>query len=277
MSSTIDALMGGPRSKLFSAVMSRDSDEVAKELDNGADANAMEPMFAKALILGTPLMQAATLGDLESAKALANRTKPNVKTRLGRTALMHAAAASHAPIVELLAKMENPWEQDESGRTALFMIGGDFHTRSQSLSEESQIDCARWLLKFGGAELALVADKNGVTALMAAASNRNERLGIFLSEHSDIRAVDGNGRTALMRAAAAGCVELVAALAPLSDIMAVDTNGVSATELAGAFMMGSDVREKICGILLAAHEARVLESSVDGMASSMGGQRRAVL
>lgn len=277
MSSAWPLAMHG-RSQLFSAVINLDADEVAKELDNGGDPNAMEPMFTKAFMLGTPLMQAAALGDLKSVKALASKTTPNAKTRLGKTALMHAAASSHAPIVEVLAKIENPREKDENGRSALFMIGGNFNPRGQSLSEESQIECAKWLLAFGGAGLGLMVDNGGETALMAAAAGRNEELAIFLMDHCDVRAVDGNGRTALMRAAAAGCERLVAALAPLSDIMAADNNGVDAAGHAEAVAgMGIEARAKICGIILAAHEKKTLERAAGAAAPRRGDARRQLL
>ena len=265
------SMMPKGRSEVFSAALDGDEQALAGALSRGGDPNEMSPMMCKALVFGTPLMQAAALGHVGCARILAPLTTPNIHDKFGRTALMRAAMSSSSKIVELLSQVENPLGRDFGGDMPMFMIGrGEDNWRKQGQhTEAEQIECAKHLLLAGGAD-ALAPRENGETALMAAIANASDGLALFLAQHCDIRALDGEGRTALMWAAFSGRETLVAALAPHSDIWAVDKNGLDAKRHAYARQRaaGDDVGGRIAAALMSIHEKNVLSQTVGGAPKS---------
>jgi ankyrin repeat protein len=144
------------------------------------------------------LIRAGESGDLERARALLGEgADVNARDRLGRTALLNAAAYGHARLVGLLLEAgAGPDLKTDEGVTPL-MCAPDEEIGS--------------LLVEAGADVN--AEQHGFTALMAAAIHgRCPLLRLLIDTGADIEAAEFRGFTPLMLACQHGRREAVAAL-----------------------------------------------------------------
>src|SRR3569833_54205 len=103
---------------LHIAVAKQNREMVSLLLDAGALVNRQA-----SLVLFTPLMSIAVKGNAETAELLLSLgAKPDLKTTVGATALMHAVLHRHRSVVEtLLAHGARKDLTNNRGRTALAM------------------------------------------------------------------------------------------------------------------------------------------------------------
>jgi ankyrin repeat protein len=116
----------------------------------------------------------------------------------GATALMHAAKWGRMDCVSALLLMSDPGKSDPLKATALHFA-----------AEGGHAGCVQALLE-ADPSLALLADYQGLTPLMRAASGRHADCAELLIPHSDAQAVDRQGKSALDRAWAAKALDITA-------------------------------------------------------------------
>lgn len=162
-----------------------DSAEVIKLIKNGANVNAQDAENY------TPLILAAGQAGLEAIikQLLTHQAQPNMQTRDGRTALMHASIADNIPgAILLLEAHANPDISDAFGKTALMYATEHDHQKlfTELLKHKADIN---------------KADKQGLTALMLAADvNNAEMVSELIKLNVLANKQDKDGNTALMRA-----------------------------------------------------------------------------
>ena len=153
---------------------------------NTARPKALEPYGPGS----TPLMRAASAGDLDEVKSLiAADNRVDAKNKEGRTALMFAASNGRKDCVAcLIAAHADANAKDKKGDTVLIAAarGGD-------------PDCVKAILA-AGADLK-ATDNEGVSALMSAAQyGKAPIVGYLIGAGAAVNAKNKDGETSLVRA-----------------------------------------------------------------------------
>ena len=166
-----------------------------RELIKSSGANMPDPRGT------TPLMMAATYGNLESMKILIDAgAKVNAANEFGATALLWCAA-DQAKVQLLLAHGADVNTQSKQGRTPLLIAAG---TNGNS-------NTVRMLLEKGANPAA--ADNTGATPLqMAAMAGDTASIRLLLAAKAPADQAAKDGTTPLLNAATNGNIEAVKAL-----------------------------------------------------------------
>jgi len=173
---------------------------------------------------GSALSGAAFRGQLECMRLLL-QYEADVNARIdgGQTSLMQAARTGHAECVQLL--IEHRADVHARGLT-----GGTALNCDKTSDDPDLTECTRALLAAGADVNA--ADDSGCTALMNAAMDDDQSLGLLIEAGADVNAADGAGRTALMHAAEYGVQSLSMLLEAGADVHATDHRGFTPMLLA---------------------------------------------
>lgn len=187
------AAAADPNAELAAALVTRELPAIAKAIDRGANVNLAAPDGR------TALMIAAGAGDARLVQRLIGAgVDVNARNDRGGTALMYAAVAGDSEALDLLlSRGAMPDLQGKNGWTALMLAAARGHT-----------DTARRLLTRGADPN--VPDIYGWTPLMRAVHEQREAVAQVLLAHraTALDARDEAGNSALHHAAAQGAVAI---------------------------------------------------------------------
>lgn len=217
------------------------------------------------LVGADPLHVEAYLDHLDAVGGRVLEYVVNMVDSSGNTAMHYSVSHGNFDVVSILldSKVCDVNRQNLAGYTSLMLV---------SLAEvrsSTHASVVRRLFSLG--DVNVRARGHGQTALMLAVSHgRDDMVAMLLSAGADVNIQDDDGSTALMCAAEHGHVEIVRQFLgqPDCDSRVTDVDGCTALRIA------MDAGHRHIGVLLYAHERRLLGPSQSGSGTATPSRRR---